>query len=174
MQSSIICRTLVILALAAPLAANASPLGEKPGEWKGTNTAVTTGLTHAIPKEKLAQMPPEQRQRLEAYLKMREGKPVTSTVSHCVKAADTVQSVLNHGKRKDCTTKILQQGAHTLKVRMVCKGPDGKTAMTGLVKVKAVSSTHVVSSMDLTTATGVHTHAKSDSHWVSATCKKSK
>lgn len=173
MQSTLVCRSLLILALAAPFAASASPLGEKPGAWDGTSTATTTGLSHAIPKEKLAQMPPEQRQQLQAYLKTREGKAVTNPVHHCVKASDTVQSVLDRGKRKDCTTKILQQTSNALKVRMVCKGPDGKTAMTGIVKVTALSSTHVVSSMDMKTATGVHTRAHGDSHWVSDTCPKS-
>lgn len=170
MQSRFILRSILALAIAAPFAVHATPLGTRAGEWEGTVTTTSTGMSHAIPKEQLAKMPPERRQQVEAMLKSREGQPQTMPTHGCIKASDSVESMMNSDKNSRCTRKIVKQTSNSAEVVIVCHTADGKVAFKGTVHFKAESSTHVVSTMEMKNSNGVKTVAKSDSRWKSATC----
>lgn len=169
MKSSIICRSLIVLALAAPFAANASPLGAKPGAWEDNNTVVMTGLMKAIPPKVLESMSPEQRSRIRAM----DGTPQQSTSSSCIKKTDTVKSLL--GKDSPgvkCTRKIVSQTASSVKINVSCSGVrnNHKISFSGYSMVTAKSHTHFVSEMVIHSSNGIKTHVTSDSHWTSDTC----
>ena len=147
MQTRRFIRTLFALALAAPLAAHASLLGTRDGEWKDTATASGTGMGA-------------------------DGKPRTRMARECHKHTDSMDAYLKSLNQDNCKAKIVRQTARMVEVELTCTDPEGKGRMHGLMKMQALSDTHIVLEAEETYSSGEKMQVKSDSHWVSDTCTK--
>jgi hypothetical protein len=160
----------LMLAAAAPLCANASPLGTKPGAWETTVTSTISGLPQAqapqIPKDQLEKMPPERRAMIEKMMAMREGKPVTSKVKSCIKDSDSVDK-LTAEDRPNCKKKIISQTSTSLEMDITCSG---QRASHMHVKMRALSAREVVATTDADGEEGFKMHADSKSRWVGSSC----
>lgn len=162
-------RSTLILAAAAPFAAQAAPLGAKPGAWEVTSTVTATGLPKMeIPADRLAQMPPEQRAQVDNLIKMQKGEPVTVTRKHCVKDTDTLDRLLEAPKQPGCKNKINTQTATAVDVEVTCAPPHASSTRIRLETQGPESMTTV---MDVQGEKGVHMHSESKGHWVSASCE---
>src|SRR5690348_15022970 len=81
------------------------PIDVKVGLWESTNTSEMSGMPAmpAIPPDKLAQVPPEQRARIEAMMKGRGGSN-TSTTRSCL-TKESLERGLNFLNDKSCVSK---------------------------------------------------------------------
>lgn len=157
---------------AAPLCAQATPLGAKPGAWETTITSTMSGLPQTqAPKpteEQLAQMPPERRAMIEKMMAMREGKPVTSTNRSCLKETDNLDKMMaDDPNRPNCKKKILSQTSTSLEMEITCAAPHATHAH---IKMEARSSEELVSTTDVQGENGFKVHANLKSHWLGSSC----
>lgn len=170
MQTRRIIHTLLALSLAAPFAAHATPLGIKAGGWKETYSITIHGMLRLYPKEELAKLTPEQRQKKVAYLKALDGKPSSSTDMTCVQQTDTVKSLLEEeDSNGECTHHIIKHTRDSLEAKISCHNAD-MGSYSGLLHFRALSATHLVTTMDIKNASGVKVHGVRDARWLSATC----
>lgn len=160
------------LAAIAPLCAQASPLGAKPGAWKTTVTTQMSGLPKGampkISKEQLAKLPPERRAMVEKMMAMREGKPVTSIAKSCLKASDNLDKLMANNQ-PDCKRKVIKKTATSVEVEISCKR--GKHSSHGHIKIRAVTPKEVVSTADVTGDNGFKMHVTTKAHWLGSSCK---
>jgi hypothetical protein len=129
---------VLILAVGASRAADVQPLNVKPGLWETTMTTEMGGIAAvSIPPEKLAQLPPEQRARIEAQLKG-IGAPTTSTTQSCHLPGDLDKPFASHNDRnKSCKTTGLVSTGSKQEMAVECE------KATGTVKIEATDSNHV-------------------------------
>ncbi len=162
-------RSMLILAAAAPFAAQAAPLGAKAGAWEVTSTMTTTGLPKMeIPADRLAQMPPEQRAQVENMIKMQKGEPVTVTRKHCVKDTDTLDRLLEAPKQPGCKNKINAQTATAVDVEVTCAPPRASSVR---IRLETHGPENMTSVMDMQNDKGVKMHSESKGHWVGSSCE---
>ncbi len=170
MQSKHLIRCGLLLAIAAPLCAQAGPLGTKPGAWETTVTSTMSGMPKAampeISPEQLAQLPPERRARIEKMMKMQQGEPTTQTRKGCLKPTDTLEK-LTAEDRPNCKKKVIAQTSTSLDMEMTCSGAHPSKIH---MKVKALSSESVATTMDMEAEGGFKMHAEGKSHWVGSSC----
>lgn len=111
---------MVLLVLVA--GGNVNPLNLKPGLWQTTMTTIISGAPPMSPdaKAKLAQLPPEQRARLEAMLKSQYGgTPRTTTWKSCVKKEDLNKWPFDDPKNK-CKYTVQDSTGSTMDVSGTC------------------------------------------------------
>ncbi len=161
------CCTLILAV--APFAAQAAPLGAKPGAWEVTSTTTATGMPKMqVPEERLAQMTPEQRAQVENILKMQKGEPVTVTRKYCVKDSDTVDRLMEDPKRPGCKKKVNTQTASAVEVEMTCEPPHASHAK---FRIETHGAENMTSVMDMQGEKGVKVHVESKGRWTGASCE---
>ena len=149
---------LILIATVAVWAADSVvPLNVKEGLWEVTSTHSMTGLPGApnIPADKLAQMPPEQRARIEAMI---NGTPTTQVTKDCVtKEKLEKQLAFNQNANKECTRTVVSSTASKLEMKIHCTG-QGKDHMStdGTFVLEATSSESAKGSMHTVTAGNGH------------------
>lgn len=157
---------LLMLAIAAPLCAQASPLGTRPGGWETTVTTVYHNIT--IPEEKLARLSPEQRKLRIKAIKSHEGKAETRVSRHCVRASDTMDRLTeSHPEKDGCTRKLISRTASSIEVVAHCNRPEPNKAR---IKVVAKSKTSVHTVIDAEYKSGMKMHKEARSRWVTSSC----
>lgn len=152
MRTRVILFPIVFAALALRAADNIVPLNVKEGLWQVTSTHSMTGLPGAptIPADKLAQLPPEQRARIEA---MTNGTPTTEVTKDCVtKEKLEKQLAFNQNTNKECTRTVVSSTASKLEMKIHCTG-QGKDHMAtdGVFVLEVTSSESAKGSMHTVT-----------------------
>jgi hypothetical protein len=108
----------IVLILTAAAAAPAMAQEIKPGRWQYTMQMDASAMPQ-IPPDKLAQMPPEARARIEQMMKGRLGG-----YSSCITADHPVPQNPRQG---DCQMTRMDRNGGTVDVAGSCTGKDGKT-----------------------------------------------
>jgi hypothetical protein len=165
-------------------AADPVPLNVKTGQWETTVTTQMTGMPQSaqmptIPPEQLAQMPPEQRAKIEAALKragaMASGKPTSITSKNCIKKEDLAKFNPNANKDLSCKTTVVSSSLTRQELKMDCESHGSK--QTGTVVVEALSSESTKFSVQA--AANQDGHAMNmtingTSKWLGETCSDAK
>jgi Protein of unknown function (DUF3617) len=171
MFTRILLGLLVALPFAMQSGSSIQPLDVKLGLWETTVTTTMTGLP-TIPDSALAQMPPDQRAKIEQMIQERNGKPTTT--KSCL-TKDKLQNTNPFQKAPPgCTYTVLSSTGSKMEVKMECTR-NGMT-MAGNVVVNASDSENVKGTvhMNATSSTGESGAMKMDSSftskWVAAAC----
>jgi hypothetical protein len=171
----LIAGAAVLLPMASlSLADDIRPFDAKPGLWETTSTSQMEGVNMPampqIPPDKLAQMPPEQRARVEAMLKNRPGSARTSTNRSC-----QTRETLDHGmglqNRGDCTQQVVSSSSSKMQVHMECSPANGPKS-AGDLMIDRIDPGHAKGNLNMKVA-GDHPmtiNVSFDTKWISADC----
>ena len=161
--------TAVVLA-SAGRSVRAETLNVKLGTWETTAVTSTSGMH--LPEEQLKQLPPEQRQRIEAMLKQREAEgPKSHTSRSCVTQKELEKFFDEAGQDKDeksCKRTSVVATATKQKAIIECAG---KHPTKGELHAEALSRERVKGGMKMASEMGNVT-VEFDSKWISAACEK--
>lgn len=149
-----------------------TPLNVKVGLWETTITANMSGMP-AIPDSVLAQMPPEQRAKIQQAIQAQSGKPMTT--KSCL-TKEKLQNTNPFQKApQGCTYTVLSSSGSKMEVKMECVR-NGMT-MTGNVLVTAGDSENVKGTVHMNTTSsgggptnGMKMDSTFTSKWLSASC----
>ncbi|HKS74381.1 MAG TPA: DUF3617 domain-containing protein [Terriglobales bacterium] len=147
------------------------PLNVKLGLWETTVVTETSG-TPPIPPDMLAKMTPEQKARMEAMIKQRQGEgPKTQTIKKCVTKEDMDKPDFMGKDDPQCTKTVVTSTSRKLEGKMECTHGGGKQSGTFLIEASDPSNvkgeTHMVMSGNGNTMTA---NAHFTSKWVGANC----
>src|SRR5690348_7939827 len=115
--------TIAFLLALAPLASaqEFKPVDVKPGLWETTMKMDMAGMLARnmpqIPAERLAQLPPEQRQRIEAMMK--GGSMPPSTSKSCI-TREMLDKGLSFHHDNSCTYKVTASSSNSQTMHMDC------------------------------------------------------
>jgi Protein of unknown function (DUF3617) len=118
-------------------AADVTPLNLKPGLWETTTVSERSGMP-ALPADKMANLPPEQRARIEAQMKAMSS-PSTTTRQSC--RTDKDLQPFTDDSNKSCKQTFVTSTATRQELKMECN-MTGNTG-TGTVTVEAKDPEHV-------------------------------
>jgi Protein of unknown function (DUF3617) len=140
---------LIVLCCGSVFAADKMvPPNIKTGLWEITETHAMTGLPPmpAIPPDALAQMPAEQRARLEAQMKESfGGRPKTTVRKDCVTKEKLEKDAIFADNRKECTRTLVSSSATSTEVKIHCQEKEGTT--DGTFKFQALTPENVKGTM---------------------------
>ena len=131
-----------------------TPLNLKEGLWEMTVTHSMSGMpaTPNIPPEVLAQMPPEQRARIEAAMK---GGPSTDVRKECITKEKLDKHSAFSNNRGDCTRTVVNSTGSKLEVKIHCEEKQSST--DGTLVLETVGSDRVKGTMQSVTNANGHT-----------------
>jgi hypothetical protein len=158
MRTKIVTRLLVALIVFCSLPVwagdNITPLNVKEGLWEITMTHSMSGMPTApnITPEALAQVPPEQRARIEAMMK---GSSTTDVRKDCVTKEKLEKHSAFSANRGDCTRTVVNSTGAKLEVKFHCEEKQATT--DGTLLVEALSSDNVKGTMQSVTNANGHT-----------------
>jgi hypothetical protein len=132
-------------------------------------TVITLTNGTPVPTEALAQMPPEQRARIEKTMQAHAGKPGTHVAKSCVTKKDLDQdNVLKSGDERHCKNKIISKSASRILYEQTCAAPRSSKAT---VKVEARLTESMVATMDMMQGgPGGKIHMDIEGRWLGASC----
>jgi hypothetical protein len=156
----------------AGAALGAEALNIKPGLWDMSTTTAVSGSM--MPPELLAQMPPEQRARLEAAMKQRgAGGGQAHSTKSCVTKEDLQRGSVKADKdedHKNCEYRVVTQTATHMETHFHCTG---EGARDGEMKMEAVSPEQFKGAIQVTTPNG-KVNVQLAGHWLGASCAGAK
>jgi len=160
-------RCTIAFAVAMPLYALADSFNAKLGAWEITSTSMTSGML--IPAEALANMPPDQRARIEKSMQARSGKPSTHVMKSCVTKSDLDQDrVLKSEDDENCKRKIISKSASKIVYEQTCKAPN---ASKSTVKVETKTPESMEAVMDMVQVGGSgKIHVVIKGRWLGSSC----
>lgn len=131
-----------------------TPLNLKEGLWEMTVTHSMSGMpaTPNIPPDVLAQMPPEQRARIEAAMK---GGPSTDVRKECITKEKLEKHSAFSNNRGDCTRTVVNSTGSKLEVKIHCEEKQSST--DGTLVLETVGSDRVKGTMQSVTNANGHT-----------------
>jgi hypothetical protein len=171
---------LALWAGTAAWAADPVPMDVKTGQWETTVTSQMSGLPQAaqkmpaIPPEQLAQLPPEQRARIEAALKQ-AGAPRTTTSKTCVKKTDLAKLNVNNDQNKNCKTTLVNSSRTRQELHMDCDINGAK--QTGAIVIEALNSESIKFNVQVAAGNSgppMNVTINGTSKWLGATCTDAK
>lgn len=154
MRTNLILIAIVCFALPLFAGDKITPLNVKEGLWEMTVTHSMTGMPAmpAIPPDTLAQMPPEQRARIEAMMK---GGASTDVHKQCITKEKLEKQSAFSDDRKECTRTVLNSTGSKLEMKIHCEKSGEQGAMDGTLLVEVVGSDNVNGKMhSVTNANG--------------------
>jgi len=146
MKTTILIAVTLFFPFAPRAADEIKPLDVKVGLWETTVTSETSGMANnpgmpQIPADKLAQLPPEQRARIEGMLKTRGmGGAQTTTHKMCL-TKEALNRPLNFSQDNSCTQKLVSSSSSKEEVHVECTRDTGKSS--GDMTIERVDSEHV-------------------------------
>jgi len=159
-------------ALAGP--GNVQPLNVKTGLWQTTMVTTTSGAPPMTPdmEARLAQMPPEQRAKIEAMMKSRlGGTPQTNTYKSCITKEDLNKYPFSDPKQ-NCSYNVLTSTGSKMDVSGTCTENNGmKTNFT--MRLQALDSENVTGTGQVAISGGGHTmngNYTGTGKWLSPSC----
>ena len=160
-----------LLSLAASAAWAGEPLNLKPGLWEmSTNTALNGSM---IPPALLAQMPPEQRARMEAALKQQSGAAHAHSTRSCITKEYLQRGSVHTDKDEDhehCQYRVVTQTPTNMETHFQCTG---EGARDGEMKMEVVNPEQFKGALRVSTPNGKVT-MQITGHWVGASCAAEK
>jgi hypothetical protein len=147
MFARILLGLLVLFPLAMRSDSTVTPLNVKPGLWEVSVTMTGLPAMPAIPDSVLAQMPPDQRAKIEAMMKGQ-----ANTMKTCVTKDKLEKSEAFRNAPKSCTYTIVSSTSSKLEMKTECTQNGVK--MTGNFVVEAVDSENVKGSMRMNASGG--------------------
>ena len=167
MSVKALLRCVIAFAAAAPLCALADSLNAKPGAWEITTTTLTQGML--IPADVLANMPPEQRDKIEKTMQARAGKPVTRVRQSCITQQNLDEDIFitSDKGQGQCEKKVITKSANKLVLERICPAPQ---ALTMKLSIEARTPESLVASTDLVQAGGGKIHMDIKGRWLGASC----
>ena len=177
---NVVTRIVLPVALAAVVAASADAqmVQRKPGLWEVQMSGSGAGIG-AMPNmnERMAQMSPEQRAQMEAYMKQRGMSfgANSMTTRYCLTPQDvseekaSADSFLKGKGKDDCKSRTIARSATEVKFSAVCKDGDGETRQVD-GRIYDLSPEHF--SMDMTSRGNRNGEQRiqQKAHWISADC----
>jgi hypothetical protein len=146
-----------------------TPLNVKTGLWEATRITRIEGNT--IPKAALAEMPPEQRAKIEKAMTARAAaKPVPKTSTSCLTEKERNDGGFGETDT-DCKKTVVSATATHWESTLTCNR-DG-TTQTGHMTLDAPSPDRVVGKMELSTGEGGKITMDFTGKWVGASCPAS-
>jgi hypothetical protein len=153
-------------AVAIPLHALAASFDAKPGAWEITTTTLMQGML--IPAEALANMPPQQRAKIEKAMQARSGKPGTHVRKSCVTQQELDQdSMIGTDDEGNCKKKVVSRSATRLVLEKTCPAPQAYTAKWTIV---ARTPERLAATADLVQAGGGKIHIDITGRWLGTSC----
>ena len=153
-------------------AAQAESFNVKPGAWETTTTAITSGLK--LSPEQSAKMTPQQRTKMEAMLKARDGKPMTLTEQSCLTKEDISHDhIIKELEDEDvdaevrCKITVILKSSTKLLVDQVCPGPPPATTH---LTIEAKTSERFVATGDRALPRSGKTHLEIKGRWLGTSC----
>ena len=153
---------LIVVASLALLAQNKfTPPNVKEGLWELTLTHSTSGAPGGMPADALAQLPPEQRARVEEMMKQRgvsmQGN--TTVVKNCVTKEKLAQGMAFGENRENCTHTIVGSSSSHMEMKLHCEDTKNgaKTTVDGNTVIDVVSSENVKGTTHVVTRSQDHT-----------------
>lgn len=168
--AAVLFSTTVLLA-----GGDVQPLNIKPGLWETTMTTTVSGLPPmpADMESKLAQLPPEQRAKIEAMMKNRYGgTPQTRTYQSCVKKEDLNKYPFADPEKK-CTYTVTTSTGSKMEVSGSCLPGSEGMKFDFKVQLEATDSEHVKGTGQMVITGGGHSMNASyngSGKWIGATC----
>jgi uncharacterized protein DUF3617 len=169
---------LTVGLLAAVCAATAAePINIKPGLWETTTTGTTTltGKPLGPDAATLDAMPPEERARVEEFIKKQaSGAPVVQTNQSCVTQEQLSKGLASFAgdPAPQCKTEVLEQSPTDYHFRQVCI--EGGAAISHVdVKIHLDSPESATTTVDGTNTSGGRTMtmtSKAASKWIGSDC----
>jgi Protein of unknown function (DUF3617) len=147
MFARILLGLLVLSPLVMQSDSTVTPLNVKPGLWEVSVTMTGLPAMPAIPDSVLAQMPPDQRAKIEAIMKGQ-----ANTMKSCVTKDKLEKSEAFRNAPKSCTYTIVSSTGSKLEMKTECTQNGVK--MTGNFVVEAVDSENVKGSMHMKASGG--------------------
>jgi len=143
MRTTLFFLLIALFSSAAFAADKIVPPNIKIGLWEITETHAMTGMPPmTIPPEALAQMPPEQRAKIEAQMKNAlSGTPKTTTRKNCMTKEKLEKDTLFDENRQQCTRTVLSSTSTTTEMKIHCAEND--MTSDGTVKFQALSQESV-------------------------------
>jgi hypothetical protein len=163
-----------VTAAAQTLAGTKQPLHVKTGLWQVTQTSSIGGGIPPEMEARLAQMPPEQRARVEAMMQNRfGGAPQTTTFKSCVTEKDLNSEPWQNGTQ--CKWTVLHSDGTDMEARGTeCNlGKEQGMSSEIHIKIHVVDSGNVNATFDGSATQNGHTFTLSGTHtakWLGATC----
>ena len=156
---------LPLLLAGAAWAADITPLDVKLGLWETKSTTQMPAMRQmpAIPPEALAQMPPEQRARLEA---MSKGGPMVHTVKTCMTREKLNNPTSISRVPKSCTPKVVLSSSTKQKIHVDCEQEGMK--MSGDLEIERVDSQHMKGNMTMSGPAAMK--MSFETSWIAADC----
>ncbi len=171
---------LIFVAAPAVWAADLVPMDVKIGQWETTVTTQITGMAqqaHQMPQltpEQLAQIPPEQRAKLQAMMAQMNGAPRTATSKSCTKKEDLTRLPLNNDA--NCKTNVLSSSSSKQVIQVDCD--HGGKKQSGTMTIEALSPESmkfaVVASGGDGKATNMNMNISGTSKWLGPVCSDAK
>lgn len=174
-----LARILVGLVMFFPFALqsdNPISLNVKLGLWETTVTSTMTGMPSipSIPDSALAQLPPDQRAKIQQMIEERNGKPTTA--KSCLTKEKLQKSNPFQNAPKGCTYTVTSSTSSKMEVKMDCSM--NGTTMTGNVVVTATDSENVKGTVHMNTTGGngnggsntMNMNSTFTSKWIGAAC----
>ena len=158
----------IALVVAAPLQTFAASFNAKPGAWQMSMTTLMAG--NPLPPEALANMPPENRAKVEEAMKARAGKPITITQKTCVSQKDLDQDRIIRAVKDDsnCTRKLVSKSATRLVMEQTCPEPRASTAQ---MTIEATTPESLTATIDMARADAKgKIHLDITGHWLGESC----
>lgn len=157
---------VVVAGTAGPSAARAEPFDAKLGLWEVTHTTQTQGA----PPVDMGKLTPEQRARLEAMFKARQGG-TTRTVRSCLTKERLDEEIFPSDKEdSNCTRTLIANTRTVREMKMECRG---EHPMTGDVRFEALSRERVRGNADMTIGGGprpMKVHSTMTARWLGSDC----
>ena len=153
---------------------NIQPLNVKTGLWQTTMTSTFSGAPPITPdmQARLAQMPPEQRARMEAMIKNQfGGVPQTHTYKSCITKEDLNKYPFSDPKQH-CNYEVLNSTGSQMNASGTCTEENGmKTDFK--IRFDALDSEDVKGTGQIAISGGGHTmngNYSGTGKWLSASC----
>ncbi len=167
MPARILLRCVIAFAAAAPLCALADSLNAKPGAWEITTTTLVQGML--IPADVLANMPPEQRDKIEKTMQARAGKPVTRVRQSCITQQNLDEDlfIASDGGQGQCEKKVITKSANKLVLERICPAPQNFTMK---LSIEAKTPESLAATTDLAQTGGGKIHMDIKGRWLGSSC----
>lgn len=141
-----------VFVIALALACNAAysePLDVKPGLWEVTTTTAMSGM----PPMDYSGMPPEQRARIEAAMKARQGQGARAHVrKSCVTKEKLEREPFQEKDRGSCTNTVISSTKTIWQAKIRCTKPKSE----GEFKMEALSRERIKGSVQMNASDDQH------------------
>ena len=168
MRTSILCGLVVVSSSFLCAADQIQPLDVKLGLWETTFATNQMSGMPSIPPEAMANLPPEQRAKIEEAMKARGAANARRT---CITKDKLDKTNAFSDERKTCTRTVVTSTSHKLEMRVECG--DQASKVTGTVRIEAVDSENIKGTTQMAGGTSDHpmnVNGSFTAKWIGSDC----